>query len=92
MEVCGGRVCTCWSTDKVSGASVGLSISKSTVDRLQPAESSTAAMYGRKRWKLMFVLEVKRKQPGLARLPGNQPDLRRNSSPDTASITIGGSA
>ncbi len=32
------------------------------------------------------------KQPGHARRHSNQPDLRRNSSPDTASITIGGNA
>lgn len=32
------------------------------------------------------------KQPGRARRCSTQPDLRRNSNPDTASITIGGNA
>lgn len=32
------------------------------------------------------------RQPGMARRYSDQPDLRRNSRPDTASITIGGKA
>ena len=63
----------------------------------QPSMGS--ALQNPARWAGMLVVVARMPKrwiapvaPGMAPRYQNQPDLRRNNSPDTASMTIGGSA